>query len=155
MTGTDRFGVSGAWSADGTKIYMPARIGGVTGIYEVATDGSGTMSLTPDTSNLIAAGSNVEFVGGVRGLAPTAASVSIGGRVIVGKGGLARARVILTDTNSETRSVATNPFGYFRFDDATAGAVYVITVNHKRYIFAPQVISVFEDLTELNFMAEP
>ncbi len=155
LTGTDRFGLSGAWSADGTKIYMPARIGGVTGIYEVATDGSGTISLAPDSANLIAAGANVEFVGGVKGLAPLAANVAVGGRVTVGKNGLARARVTLTDFNGETRSVLTSAFGYYRFDDLEAGETYIVSVNHKCYFFAPQVVSVVEDLTELNFMTEP
>ncbi len=41
------------------------------------------------------------------------------------------------------------------FDDVAAGETYVFTVTHKRYRFAPQVVSAAEDLTELNFMAEP
>ncbi len=86
--------------------------------------------------------------------APTAASVSVGGRVTVGKTGLSRARVTLTDMNGETQSAITNPFGYYRFDDVEAGETYTISINHKRYIFAPQVISLFEDLTELNFTAD-
>lgn len=59
LTGADRFGAAGAASTDDTKIYMPAIIGGVTGIYAIATDGSGTISPP------IAAGSNVNYVGGI------------------------------------------------------------------------------------------
>ncbi|CAN5475419.1 hypothetical protein BH10ACI1_BH10ACI1_16960 [soil metagenome] len=86
---------------------------------------------------------------------PSAANVAVGGRITVGNNGLARARVTLTDTNGETRSVITSSFGYYRFDDVEVGATYIVSVNHKRYFFTPQVVSVSEDLTELNFMAEP
>ncbi len=87
-------------------------------------------------------------------VAPVAANVALGGRVTVGKNGLARARVTLTDGSGETRTVITSSFGYYRFDELEAGQTYIISVNHKRYLFAPQVVSLFEDLTELDFMAE-
>ncbi len=86
--------------------------------------------------------------------APTAAGVSVSGQVTVGKNGLSRARVTLTDFNGETRSVLTSSFGYYRFDDLEAGRTYIVSVNHKRYLFAPQVVSANEDLTELNFRIE-
>ena len=85
----------------------------------------------------------------------TAAAVSVAGRVTIGKKGLARARVTLTDFNGETRTVQTSSFGYYRFDDLEAGRTYIVSVNHKRYFFAPQIITASEDLTELNFTAEP
>ncbi|HQU85553.1 MAG TPA: hypothetical protein PKY59_20635 [Pyrinomonadaceae bacterium] len=154
LTGTDRFGLTGAWSPDGTKIYMPARIGGITGIYEVATDGSGTISLSPDSSNLIAAGSNVEFVGNANGAVPTSANISIGGRVRAGKSGVARANVILSRQNGETRSLLTNSFGEYRFDNIAAGETYIISVNHRRYYFQPQIVNALENLTELDFTTE-
>lgn len=85
---------------------------------------------------------------------PTAASVSIGGRVSVSNGrGLARARVFLTNQSGETRTALTDSSGYFRFDDVTAGGTYVLTIVSKRYLFAPQVVSVTEELTELDFTA--
>lgn len=87
-------------------------------------------------------------------IAPTAAGVVVSGRITVGSNGLSRALVTLTDMNGETRSVLTSSFGYYRFDDVEAGATYIVAVNHKHYFFAPQVISVFDNLTELNFVAE-
>jgi len=88
--------------------------------------------------------------------APTAASVSIGGRVMVaGKRGLVNATVYLTDQSGETRSTRTSSFGYYRFDDIAAGQTVIITVVSKRYRFAPQVVNVTEDLNELNFFSEP
>lgn len=153
LTGADRFGLIGAWSADGSTIYMPALIGGVSGIYAVATDGSGTMSLAPGSDSLIAAGSSASFVGFIGNVTPTAARVAVGGRVSDGKNGVARARVTLTDAGGVSRSVTTGTFGNFRFEGVEVGGTYVVEVAAKRYTFAPRVISVDADLTELDFTA--
>ncbi|MCY7345041.1 MAG: carboxypeptidase regulatory-like domain-containing protein, partial [Pyrinomonadaceae bacterium] len=89
-------------------------------------------------------------------LAPTAANIAIGGRVFAGKGrGLSNAFVVLTDMNGASRTAATNSFGYYRFDEVAAGETYILNVRSKRFRFAPQVVSVTEELTELNFFAEP
>lgn len=85
---------------------------------------------------------------------PTAANVAVGGRITVGNKGLAQARVTLTDMNGETRSALTSPFGYYRFHDVAAGETYILSVFHKRYTFAPQVVSVMEEMNEVNFTAD-
>jgi len=83
---------------------------------------------------------------------PTAASVSIGGRVIVGKGrGLLNATIYLTDASGTTRATRTSTFGYYRFDDVEAGQTVIVTVVSKRYQFAPQVVNVTEEITNLDF----
>jgi len=88
--------------------------------------------------------------------APTAASVSVGGRVFSGEGrGVSNARVTLTNSNGETRAALTYGFGYYRFDGVQAGETYILNAYSKRFSFAPQVVSVTEELTELNFMAQP
>jgi hypothetical protein len=85
-------------------------------------------------------------------MAPTAASVSIGGRVFGGSGrGLRNAYVILTDDQGASRTVQTSAFGYYRFEEVEVGRTYILTVQSKRYEFEPQVIFVTEELTELNF----
>ncbi len=87
------------------------------------------------------------------GLAPTAAAVSISGRVLTPEGrGVTNARVMLTDQNGTTRTAMTTSFGYFHFTDVPAGETVVISVISKRYTFAPQVFSVTEDLTGINFI---
>ncbi len=87
------------------------------------------------------------------GLAPSAASVAVSGRVKAGQKGLARARVTLTDMNGKARSVLTNSFGSFNINNVPAGETYIFSVNHKSYIFAPQVVNITEDLFKLNFTA--
>jgi hypothetical protein len=87
--------------------------------------------------------------------APTAASVSISGRVLtaaVENGrGLRNATVYLTKANGETLTRQTSSFGYYRFDDIEAGQTVTISVVAKRYQFSPQVVNVTEELTALNF----
>ena len=86
--------------------------------------------------------------------APTAASVSIGGRILTDDGrGLTNARVILTDAGGNTRTVMTTSFGYYRFDQVAAGQTYVLQVLSRRYQFAPQVVVVNEEMTALDFTA--
>lgn len=88
-------------------------------------------------------------------LAPTAASVTIGGRVMTTDGrGISRARVSLTAANGETRTFLTNLSGYYRFDEVPAGETYVFSVSHKIYQFAPQILTVMEELTDVNFTAD-
>ena len=88
-------------------------------------------------------------------LAPSAANVTVGGRVTEANGyGISNATVILTAPNGETRSVRTNTFGYFRFHEVESGATYTLQVRHKFYQFAPQILTVTEEITDLNFIAE-
>ncbi len=85
-------------------------------------------------------------------LAPTAANVSISGRVIVDNGaGLRNAIVTLVKANGETVSARTATFGAYRFDNIEAGQTVIVSVRSKSYQFAPQVVSVSDDLADLNF----
>jgi len=59
----------------------------------------------------------------------------------------------LTDANGTTRTTRSSIFGYYRFDEVAAGQTYIIGVRSKRYQFAPQLISVTEDIARLNFTA--
>ena len=92
------------------------------------------------------------------GLVPTAANVSVGGRVLTSEGlGISRAAVTLTDGEGRVRSATTNSFGYYNFDEIPAGETYVLTVNNKRYLFpdSPRVVSVQENLANVDFVAAP
>lgn len=89
-------------------------------------------------------------------LAPTAANVSISGKVTNSTGeSLANAEVILTDSSGNSSKTRTSSFGFYRFEDVEAGQVYVLEVHKKRYRFIPQIITINEEISELNFIAEP
>lgn len=85
---------------------------------------------------------------------PTAAMVNIGGRVTNADGsGISMALVRMTDLAGVVRTTYTAPFGYYRFDDVQAGETYVINVTSKRYQFTPRVVSVVDELTDVDFIA--
>ena len=89
-------------------------------------------------------------------LPPTAASVPVSGRVLNTDGLPVRSAVIsLMDSTGAGRTARTNSFGFYRFDGVPVGAVYTVSIQAKGYTFAPQVVLVNDELTELNFTVEP
>jgi hypothetical protein len=87
-------------------------------------------------------------------LAPTAANVFVSGRVVSPNGtAIAGASVSISDIRGNSRTVRTSSFGNFRFDNITAGETYVLGVNSKRYRFAPQAISVVDNVSDLILTA--
>jgi hypothetical protein len=90
---------------------------------------------------------------------PTAAAVSAAGRVTDSSGnGISRASVTIQDSsNGQTRSVQTNSFGYYRFDNLPSGNLYVITVAHRRYSFEhpSQVFQLVDAVENIDFQASP
>jgi hypothetical protein len=89
-------------------------------------------------------------------LGPTAARVSVSGRVETSNGrGIMNAQLTLTGNDGPVRTARSNAFGYFRFDGVQAGETYVISVRAKGMQFETQVISVFDEITDLVFTALP
>ena len=86
---------------------------------------------------------------------PTAAPVSISGRVLAPNGaGLRNAQVVLTDENGATRTANTTSFGYYHFDGVSSGQSMVVSVNSKRYTFNTQIVSVQDNISDMNFYAD-
>lgn len=88
---------------------------------------------------------------------PTAANVSISGRVLTANGqGIARVTVALTDGAGQTRYATTNSFGFYQFDEVVSGAVYTLSVSSPKYQFSQptQVLNVVDSVTDQNFIAE-
>ncbi len=87
-------------------------------------------------------------------LGPTAADLTVGGRVSDRYGrAISQAAVSLTDFNGVSRRAITNTFGYFNFAGAEAGHTYVFSVTHRRYSFSPQVINLSDSVSNLLFVA--
>lgn len=88
-------------------------------------------------------------------LAPTAAGVSISGRAVTSAGfGVTNVLITLTDRNGVSRQVITGPFGYYRFDDVETGQNYVISATSKRFQFSSRIVSVNDELTDLDLVAQ-
>lgn len=89
-------------------------------------------------------------------LAPTAAGVTLAGRVLSANGRpIGKASIILSDASGMIRRAITNSFGYYKFEDVGAGETYIVTVRSKRYTFVnpTQVINVFDNVADVDFTA--
>jgi hypothetical protein len=84
----------------------------------------------------------------------SAASVAVAGRVLdAGGRGVGNASVTITAPAGEPQAALTNAFGYFRFESIRAGETYLVSIRSKRFQFAPQIVTVNEELTGLVFDA--
>ncbi|MCU0239246.1 MAG: carboxypeptidase regulatory-like domain-containing protein [Pyrinomonadaceae bacterium] len=104
-----------------------------------------------DTGDITSATLNVET------LSPTASNAFIVGKILT-KGGrpIARAKVkIVNSSNGETLQTITNNFGKFSFNELATGNLYVLSVEHKQYIFTNQTINLTEDLDSLEIIGTP
>lgn len=93
--------------------------------------------------------------GSVTVLTPTAAGTSVSGMVMSQSGdAIGGVRITLMNQAGEVRTAISNPFGFYRFDDIPVGQIYILSATSKRYTFAPQTISVFDEIANLNLVAE-
>ncbi|PYT00995.1 MAG: hypothetical protein DMF63_04845 [Acidobacteria bacterium] len=91
-------------------------------------------------------------------LSPTAAGVSVSGRVMTGGGtGIGNAVLVLSGGTLQQPLIArTNPFGYYEFPDVPVGATYLLEISSKRYSFAQssQVIQPQDNVTGVDFISD-
>jgi hypothetical protein len=88
-------------------------------------------------------------------LGPTAANASLSGRVLDSNGrGVSGARVSMQNQAGDLVWAVTNPFGYYRFSSVPTGQTYLVSVDHKRYVFEPRTMSILDDLTGVDFIAQ-
>jgi CSLREA domain-containing protein len=93
--------------------------------------------------------------GAVNILGPTAAEVTIGGRIRDQKGNpLGQVRVTLTAPDGQTRTATSTTFGNYRFPNVEVGETYVLTVSSKRYFFADptQIVNVADNAEDIDFV---
>jgi hypothetical protein len=92
----------------------------------------------------------------IAALAPTAAPAPVSGRVLDRDGrGVSGAQVAIDDGNGNVRYATTNPFGYYRFLNLPAGVTYIARVASKRHTFQPRVVNLGEEISDVDFVAEP
>ena len=89
---------------------------------------------------------------------PTAANVSIGGRIYSASGlGIQKVRVVLRPQVGSARYALSSTFGFYRFDDVPVGESYIIEVYVKRYQFQHSsiLINVTDEIYGIDFVALP
>jgi len=85
-------------------------------------------------------------------LTPSAANVSVGGRVTSPLGGINGARIEMQDLSGRVRIAVTNPFGYYRFDNVPVGETYIVSATARGYTFQPQIIMLLDGVDDLDFV---
>ena len=90
--------------------------------------------------------------------APTAADVSVSGRVTTADGrGITNVRVAISGNSlAQPIVVITGRFGQYNIPDLEAGQTYVITVGARRFTFTSpsRVISLVDNVNDADFVAE-
>lgn len=90
-------------------------------------------------------------------LAPTAATVTVSGKVTTANGrGIRNVVVVMTDASGAIRTTTTTAFGYFYFNDVMSGGTYIFSARAKRFAFAQPTLvrSVAEEITDIDFVAD-
>ena len=96
---------------------------------------------------------------GIQFLSPTAAPVSVSGRVLTASGrGIRNVKVTISGGDlAEPRTMYTGAFGYYSFTGVTAGQTYFVTVEPKRYTISQptRVVNMLDSIADLDFVADP
>lgn len=114
---------------------------------------------TNDGMNLTASGANLTSISFCfdQGLIPSAADVSISGRVLTASGrAVGGALITVTDASTgETFTALTSPFGYYTVEGLQAGGFYIATVAKKGVKFADntRAVSLTDSLADMDFVA--
>ncbi|HMS43170.1 MAG TPA: delta-60 repeat domain-containing protein, partial [Pyrinomonadaceae bacterium] len=61
--------------------------------------------------------------------------------------------ITMTDSNGQTRYAFTNPQGYYHFQNVPLRQTYIFRANSKRLKFAPQILTVTDEIDDQNFTA--
>lgn len=155
---------TGDVTADMTFQYLAEDVYGNEPAYQVFKNAGASTTAQPGS---VDAGANTFTATGVTDfsnwgagvLVPTAAGVSISGRVMTADGsGINKARITITGNSlTEPRVTLTGGFGYYTIDGLQAGETYVVTVGSKRFTFQmpSRVITLDDNVTGLDFVADP
>lgn len=83
-------------------------------------------------------------------------SVSVSGKVISSEGNvIPRAIVTVSNGSGVVATAKTNSFGNYTFENLPGGVSYTFNVVTKGFSFAPQTVTVTNDLTDFNLTAQP
>jgi len=112
-----------------------------------------------NTRSVVGFAGGIPDIGAKERLGPTAAGVSIAGRVTTENGaGIKNAAIVVTGNSlAQPIIVKTASLGYYSIENLQAGETYVVTVNSKRFTFQvpSRVISLTDSVNDIDFVADP
>lgn len=89
--------------------------------------------------------------------APTAAGVTVGGRIKTAAGrGIRNVRIIVTFSSGETRETLSGAAGFYQFIDIPAGETCIFSVSASRYVFdePAQIRNIMDDTHDVDFVTD-
>lgn len=130
------------------------------------TDGSSNGDSRDSDGSGSGGGAVVSFLSGTAGqnnhtydfgfyLAPTAANLTLDGRVVTVDGrGIRNVVVTLTDENGVSRETLSGSLGYYRFEEIPAGQQVIVSVAAKRFTFKQdsQYVTMKDNATNVDFV---
>lgn len=148
-----------SWNTDGETITISGIQASSGRFYPriVVTDASVLGAQEAEKVGSVLVSNQVAQVFPLTVVGPTAAPVTIGGRVISASGrGISKAAVTITEAGGESRTVFTNAFGYYRFEGVSAGETYIFSVRHKRHNFIEPIQAHFinAERSDINFISQ-
>jgi len=133
-----------------TSVTNPAPLAGINNgnvNFSVAANNTGASR----TGTITVAGTPITIT---QAAAPTAATVTVSGRVVGSDGGGVRGAIVtMTSMGGIQRSALTNAFGYYTFDSVQSGASYLMQATAKRYTFSARTVSVSDTLANVDFVS--
>ena len=112
------------------------------------------VDVLPQWNGVVRTGGRLNVFKALQSQNTTAASVTIGGRVLSSNGrGIRGVTVTITDAQGAIKTAITNAFGYYELDSVASGGMYVVRAAARQYTFAPRTISVTDQVTDVNFVA--
>jgi hypothetical protein len=147
-------------TADVSFTYLDADVNGSEANYQVFKQSGGILSPVPSTNNAVTNTATVTGIStfsdwgiGSNGtLAPTAADVSVAGRVLnASRSGVRGARVTIADSRGNILTAITNAFGYYSFSSVPSGDTYIGSVAARGMVFGPRVLQVNDAVAEFDF----
>lgn len=112
-----------------------------------------------DRSGIVNGAGDTADIGAFEQQAPTAGDAVISGRLRTAGGrGIAKTYLTLSGGGlAQPLTAMSNAFGFYSFPGVPAGEVYVLTVGSGRSRFTEpvRVIDLLDDLSDIDFIAEP
>lgn len=158
VTGTDPQLAALANNGGTTLTHLPGMLSPVTNTIPNGTNDCGTVIITSQNAVMRPQQAACEK-GSAEIMGPTAANVSIGGRVLTANGGGIRNAIVIISGGGLTqpRYANTGTFGFYQFDDLEVGDTYIVSIQSKRFTFTnPNIILTPKDnVADANFLANP
>lgn len=109
-----------------------------------------------DNGAALPAGGNGMIAGGwaIEILTTTPApALTVTGRVFNPAGlGVRNAVVVMTDSQGIRRTATTSSFGVYTFENVRPGESFIFSVSSKRYRFAPRILVINDNASEVDFV---